>query len=72
MFTNILWEEIFEIIVANRRCNEYELEQYREEIESKPFLFESIEELLDDFDMWQEELNLTVEKTLDSLYWSSI
>jgi hypothetical protein len=72
MFTNNHWEEIFEIIAANRRCNKYELEQYREEMDSKPFLFESGEELLDDFDVWQEQLNLTVEKTLDSLYWSSI
>ena len=66
------WQEICDIIRENRQGKENELQAYRKEMENKDFLFESEEELLDDFDCFCEQSDLAAEKILDSLFWSSI
>ena len=73
MFTNNHIEEILGILIANRQCNEFELEQYREVLgENTVFSFESIEEILDDFDLWQEQSDIITEKIMDANFWSSL
>lgn len=68
----VMWEKTVEIIQANRPCNDYELELYKAEFANRPFPLKSVEELFYDFDAWQKQSGLVIEKITDANYWASI
>lgn len=61
-----------DMIRKARHPDSYELEGYSQEHSYAIDNIDNEEELLDDFDEWQEQNNLFFEKVQDQNYWSSL
>ncbi|KAA6302823.1 MAG: hypothetical protein EZS26_000993 [Candidatus Ordinivivax streblomastigis] len=72
MVTTYSEEEILSIIGNNRQSENYEREKYKEEQGELFFQFESIEDILRDFDEWKEQYDLEVDKIIDANFWSAL
>lgn len=64
--------EVIEIIQAERSCSTFDLEQYAADNNESFPDFETGEDILDDFDRWKEQSDLSWEKFQDMQYYSSL